>query len=157
MRFEFHPTNTNLFGELLYLKNECSLLYRPFNPNVGIGILCGGYVELNVIYETGQVVHLSGLSPKSTWSSMEEKVPESIRGNLFVYFNTLLVKGSGVEYNRCWQTYHNEKESSICIGDYQSFPEDICIEFANDVFAVLRGNQLVAIWAKIRETEGLAQ
>ena len=151
MRFEFHIKDVNLYGELLYIQNEQSLQYRPHNPNIGVGVICGYYTELGVICETGEVVGFSGLNPRKTWIQMERKMPKSSKGDLIIHFNSPPIKGTGIEYGRSWNTYCNDKEGCLCVGDYRIQEGDNCIEFANGVVAVLRGDRLIAIWAKIKE------
>ena len=155
MRFEAYIKDVSLHGELLYIQKEQSLQYRPHNPNIGVGIICGFYTELGVICETGEVVGFSGLNPHGTWIPMKHKMPESLRGDLIVHFDLPPVKGTGIEYDRSWNTHYNKKENCLCIGDYDTHKDDNCIEFANGIVAVLRGNQLVAIWAKIREVKAV--
>jgi len=143
----------NFRGELLYIKGEQSLLYKPFNTNVGIGVLIGYYTELNTICETGEVIHISGFNSKSTWIEKKLDIPESKRGRLWIHFDDSPMKGTGIEYDRTWETFYDAEKHYICIGDHLTSDNDDCIEFANNIIAVLRGGQLVAIWAKIKEVE----
>lgn len=157
MRFEFQIKDVNLYGELLYIQNEQSLQYRPHNPNIGVGVICGYYTELGVICETGEVVGFSGLNPHKTWITESMNVPLAKQGRLWIHFNDPLMKGTGIEYNRTWHTYYDAEKQYICIGDYRTGNNDDCVEFANNIIAVLRGDQLVAIWAKIKEVETAPQ
>jgi len=162
VRFEFHLKDMNFYGELLYLRNEHSMLYKPHNPNIGVGILCGYYTELGAICETGEVIDFSGFNPQLTWIPMAQKMPKSQRGLLLVHIDTdkplTWFKGECIEYDRSWETYYNKKESCVCIGkDCHILDTDNCIEFANGIIAVLRGNQLVSVWAKIKEVESLSR
>ena len=151
MRFEIRVKNIDFSGELLYVRDEHSLLYKPHNPNIGVGILCGAYTELGTICETCEVVELSGFNHRSSWIPMRYKIPKSLKGSLIACFDKPPIKGAGVEYDRSWQTYYNEQEDCLCIGDFHSHTGDDCIEFANGIIAVLRNNQLIAVWAKIKE------
>jgi hypothetical protein len=120
MFFSFYSKDMNFKGELLYIRNENSLCYKPFNTNKGVGIKAGGYTELDIIHETSEVIHLSGFSPKNVWIKEDMTIPRAKRGCLWVHFDSPPMKG-------------------------------VCIEFASNIIAVLRGGDLVAVWAKIKE------
>jgi len=152
MFFTFTECATEFTGELLYIQDEYSLFYSPPNKNVGVSILFGAYTSLDTICETGVVANISGLNSKRVWIPMDAKMPKAIQGELVAHFDDPPLKGTGVDYNRSWNTYYNKNDSCLCIGDYNTLNDDNCIEFANGIVAVLRGNQLVAVWAKIKET-----
>jgi hypothetical protein len=151
MRFSFEKIDLDLYGGLVYIQNEYSLMYEPHCPNIGVSIMCGEYTSLDTICETGVIVHISGLNSKQKWIYTNTKIPNSIKGILTAHFDTPPLKGTGINYDRNWKTYFNETETSLCIGDTMIEDNDDCIEFANGIIAVLRNNNLVAIWAKFRE------
>jgi hypothetical protein len=140
-----------MIGELLYIDDEHSLSYEPFNSNVGVSIMCGAYTSLDTICETGIVVHISGLNDKHSWIPMNVKMPNAIKGELVAIFEKPPIKGTGIDYDRDWNTYHNDEEGCLCIGDLHTFNGDNCIEFASGIVAVLRGDKLASVWAKIKE------
>jgi len=115
--------------------------------------MCGAYTCLDTICESGEVVHVSGYSPKNSWIKKKMTFPDALRGRLFVHFDKPPMKGTGISYNRTWSTFHDAEQQCICIGDYQTNESDDCVEFANNIIAVLRGGDLIAIWAKIKEVE----
>jgi len=151
MFFTFIECESGFAGELLYIQDESSLMYYPWNTNANVSIMCGAYTGLDTICETGLIVQLSGLSPKSVWLPMKLKMPQAIKGNLTVHFDSPPMKGTAVDYDRNWKTYYNKNESCICVGECHILDSDICIEFTSNVVAVLRNSQLVAIWGRIRE------
>ncbi len=151
MYFSFNLNNTKLIGELLYIKDEYSLLYEPFCENVGVSIMLGSYTSLDTICETGVVAHVSGYNSKETWTNREMDVPKTKKGYLIAHFDDPPIKGTGIDYDGTWNTYYDRISNYVCIGDYHTKSTDVCIEFANKVVAVLRGDQLVAVWAKIKE------
>lgn len=155
MFFTCCERNFTFTGELLYLQDEYSLFFDPPNKNVGMSILCGEYTSLDTVCETGNVVHISGLSAKRVWISTDAKMPKAKKGELVAHFDNPPLKGIGIEYDRSWNTYYNKKSTCICIGDYCSLNNDNCIEFANGIVAVVRNNQLAAIWARIREVKSI--
>jgi len=153
MHFSFRTELRSFTGSLLYIRNEHSLYYKPFCLNVGTAIICGPYTGLDIICETCEVVHISGLNPKSTWICKTMTVPKYKSGYLWAHFDKPPDKGGGVRYNDSWNTYYDEENQYICIGDYLTNDGDDCIEFANNVIAILRDGNLIAIWAKFKEVE----
>jgi len=150
MRFSFYSEEKDYIGELLYIRDEHSFLYKPYNTNAGVSILIGGYTELDTILETSEVTHVSGFCHKNTWIIKSINVPNSKKGCLIAHFDKPPMKGTGIEYDRSLETYYDEEKQYICIGDYCIEDTDDCVEFANNIIAVLRNGDLVAIWAKIK-------
>jgi len=155
MFFSFTECDLEFTGELLYIQNEYSLLYRPYSTNVGISILCGAYTSLDTICETGVVVHISGLNSQRVWIPKKLKMPKAKKGELIAHFDNPPLKGTGVDYDRSWPTYHDEKSHCLCIGNPKIEDSDDTIEFANGIVAVLRKGQIIAVWAKVKIVEKL--
>jgi len=153
MFFSFYSKNISFEGELLYMHDEYSLIYEPNFTNAGLGISCGTCTELNVIYETCDIVHISGLSPKNSWIIKTMNIPKAKRGRLWVHIENLPMEGMCLEYGKLWDTYYDEEKQYICIGDYCTDDYDDCVEFANNLIAVLREGNLIAVWAKIKEVQ----
>jgi hypothetical protein len=151
MEFYYDINTTELEGQLLYIKDDYSLLYEPFCPNVGVSIMCGEYTSLDTICETGVIAHISGYNSKQSWIAKEMEMPLAKKGQLKVHFDEPPMKGTGIDYDRSWNTFYDMRTNWLCIGDIAIEGEDDCIEFASKIIAVLRGKQLVAIWAQIKE------
>jgi len=151
MHFSFYLKDINFSGGLFYVQSEHSLFYHPFCRVVGVDILCGAYTSLDTICETGEIVHISGLNSKNSWISKKMSFPKAVKGSLFAHFDKPPMNGNGINYDRTWNTFHDAEQQCICIGDYQTNEGDDCVEFANNIIAVLRGGDLIAIWAKIKE------
>jgi len=150
MNFSFSYEEKDHVGELLYIRDEHSFLYKPHNTNVGVAILIGEYIGLDTILETSEVVHISGLCHKNTWIYKNMNIPNSKKGRLIAHFDKPPMKGIGIEYDRTWDAYYDDKKQYICIGDFCTKDIDDCIEFANNVIAVFRKGNLIAIWAKFK-------
>jgi len=147
--FTFTKRISRFNGELLYIERDYSLLYRPHDKNANISIMIGGYTSLDTICETGLITHISGLNPKHIWIPTIAQMPRGVLGNLLVHFDNPPLKGTGIDYNRGWKTFHNLNNNCICVGDCVTVEGDDCVEFANGIVAVLRKNQLVSLWAKV--------
>ena len=151
MYFSFELHDQDMPGELLYIQDEYSLLYEPFNSAVGVSIICGSYTSLDTVLETGLIAHISGYNSKRLWLATDKAIPKSVKGQIRAHFDDLPQKGTGIDYDRSWKTYYNKQDTCLCLGDDSALDDDKCIEFANGIVAVIRGSDLVAIWAKIRE------
>ena len=128
-------------------------MHSQFDANISIGVLFGEYTELGVISETMEVVNLSGYSPKNSWIEKVMNVPMAKQGCLLVHFDEEPMKGVCINYDRYCETYYDKEKQYICIGDNSIEDNDDCIEFANNIIAVLREGALIGVWAKIREIE----
>lgn len=151
MEFYYDTSDMGFKGQLLYIKDEYSLLYEPFCPNVGVSIMCGAYTSLDTICETGVITHISGYNSKRSWIQKELKVPMSQKGQLKVCFDESPMKGTGIDCDRSWNTFYDSQTNWLCIGDINTVDGNDCIEFASNIIAVLRDKQLIAIWAQIKE------
>ena len=140
-------------GELLYIHDEYSLCFRPFNKNAGVSILCGEYTSLDTICETGEIVHISGYNSKRGWVNNVLEIPRAKKGVLIAHFDKPPMNGVGYVYDRSWVTSYDTKSHCICIGDTQIEDDDIPVEFANGIVAVLRKDQQISVWAFVREVE----
>ena len=151
MNFSFYSKEIEFIGELIYIRNEYALSYKPFCTNVNAGILFGAGVELNVIRETNEIVHISGFNPMNTWVDKIISPPKAKKGCLLINLKSPLLKGECIEYDTSCLTYYDKEKQYICIGDYDTNVNDDCVEFANNIIAVLRDGAIIAVWAKIRE------
>jgi len=151
MRFSFYSKDVGFDGELCYIQDEHSLLYKPHNTNIGVTIQWGTYTGLDTICETSEIVHISGFSPKGAWIKKTLDFPASKKGCLFVHFDMPPAKGTAIEYGEYWETYYDDEKQLICIGDSHIENGDDCVEFANNIIAVLRDGDVIAIFAKIKE------
>lgn len=151
MYFTFNENNSEYYGELLYIKDEESLYYNPWNTNVGVSVMCGNYTSLDTICETEMAVQISGLNSKYVWIPKKLEMPKAKKGGLIAHLDDPPIRGTGVDYNRSWLTYFDEDSNCICIGDPIIEADDDCLEFANKIIAVLREAQLISILAQIKE------
>lgn len=156
MKFAFQKNADIYDGELLYISEDQSLFFNPCctQPSFSV-MISGAYTSLDVDCRNGQAKHISGCNPKHLWHSKTLIFPESLKGNLFVKFDAPLPPGTGEYYANSWSTYHDENGGTLCIGNPETEDGDDAIEFANGIVAVLRGDNLIAIWATIREVKNL--
>ena len=156
MLFSFQESDELYEGELIYIISEQTLFFKPFFTQAGFSIMISGaYTSLDVDHIRCEAKHISGCNPKHLWKTKRLNPPSSKRGKLLVQFETQVVSGTGKDYATDWSTYFDESTSMICIGDPVPIDSDVCIEFASGIIAVLRGNNLIAVWSKIREVESL--
>ena len=156
MLFSFQESDDLYVGELIYIISEQTLLFNPFCTHAGFSIMISGaYTSLDVDQINCEVKHISGCNPKHLWISKKLDTPSSKRGKLLVQFETQVEPGTGEDYATDWKTYHDTSKNMICIGNPAINDSDVCIEFASGISAVLRGRNLIAVWAKIREVESI--
>lgn len=140
-----------VYGSLLYLKDEQSLYYDPWQKSDFTVLFGAAYVGLDVQAATGQVVQISGANPQRTWSRYRLSLPKAMPGHLlFRAEGPLPLSGAAVNYASDWRTFYDPERSCICMGDPEFDAKDKCVEFCRGIAAVLRGTELTAIWAKIK-------
>jgi len=156
MLFSFQESDEIYVGELIYIISEQTLFFEPFFTHAGFSIMISGaYTSLDIDHINCEAKHISGCNPKHLWKNKGLNKPLSKRGKLLVQFEKKIIPGTGKDYASDWKTYFDKSNSIICIGDSVTIDSDVCIEFASEIIAVLRGSNLVAVWAKIREVESL--
>lgn len=146
---DYHNECESLLGRLFYDVKEESLYCEPFQQS-GFSIMLGAaYTCLDVNYQTGEIVQLSGLNPQRLWKKRSLQMPPASKGKLFFRSDMPLQKGAGVDYQTAWNTYYDRRNSCICIGTPNLCKGLKFVEFSGGVVAVLNAQDLYAIWAEV--------
>lgn len=149
MWFSISYSKRNLYGKPVYLRDEESLLFEPWQRS-DFAIMTGAaYTSLDVDIESGQAVGFSGLNPQRTWVKQRLSPPKAEIGKLLVHTDKEMMRGTGVGYAENWKTFYDDQTNWICMSENLLFDNCDHVLFANDTIASLKGTELVAIWAKI--------
>jgi hypothetical protein len=152
MKFSYQENAEVPAGTLIYISKDQSLYFEPFFTQLGFSVMiAGAYTSLDVGIENGEAKQISGCNPKHLWKDKKLELPSALKGKLFVQLDEPIISGSGLYYVTGWVTYYDKSKNLICIGNPGIRNTDVCIEFVNGIYAVLNGNQLSAIWAKIKD------
>lgn len=135
-------------GKMFYEKNEFI-----FNSNSGTGefslMIGNGYNELSVARFNYRIYSFGGTNVREMWIKKSLKFPNSEKGELYIQGDEInICDYDGEWYVRDWNTYYDEKDNIVCIGDCNTQSKDSAIEFCKGVIAVLREHDLKAIWIK---------
>ena len=125
----------NLFLKAIYGKGEFSLMIGK------------GYCELSIAKFNLKIYSFEGVNFKDNWINTNLKFPNSLKGELYV--NDIIIDNNdGIWYAKNWNTYYDNKNNFICIGDYIVNIDDIAVEFCKNTIAVIDKGKLKAIWLK---------
>lgn len=128
-----------------YLNNEQSFMMVP-ESNAGYSVQIGEYVSLE-ISSSGVVYGINGYAPRKKWVKSDLIMPNYIDGQLIVSGFDEYDKGIALNYNRTWKIFFDKKKNTLCFSDIcGSYFDCVTIRFANNLFAVLRGDVLVAVY-----------
>ena len=148
MRLVVKHERIDFKGQALYLKDEQSFFYDPWN-DVDFSILIAyGYNSLDINLNSGRVLQMTGLNPSCKWISKELTAPVYQQGILVVSFDEKKQAGTGMQYANNWETYFDCKTGWVCIGDPQYSRTSDSVEFAKNTIAVIDDGQLSSIWIK---------
>ncbi len=144
-------------GAPVYLEDEQSLNYVPFDKRVDFSILLGElYVGLDMSGSTGLVSQLSGFLPKGIWKKRSLTPPDAPNGRLYVFLDPPAVRGCGTRYQeeRDWPVYFCAANNCLCIGDSKKRPRSQCVQFCEGITAQLDGTRLVSLWVTLGRQNG---
>ncbi len=139
-------------GAPVYLADEQSLNYEPFDKNVDFSILLGGlYVGLDLSGSTGLVSQLSGFLPKGIWKERDLTPPDAPNGRLYACLDQPAVRGGGTRYQegKDWPVYFCAASRCLCIGDPARRPRSQYVQFCEGITAQLDGPRLVSLWVTL--------
>lgn len=141
-------------GKVIYYKDD-GLVFktnhgidgRPFSLMIG-----KGYNAFDFSDKTNRASYFGGHNPKQLWKDKELIFPQSQKGEIYIE-NELEHIMDGQWYVEDWNTYYDERQKIICIGDYNTNETDIAIEFCTNIVAVFQEKYLKAIWVRDIEVE----
>jgi hypothetical protein len=138
-------------GQGVYVQQDYALDFVP-RPYSDCSVLIG-FVELgfawfaNDIKRANQVSGYCG-SP-TAWRKLQPYVPAFHPGRLLLLDETIeegdIVRLQGSD---TWDISYDPATSWVCFGETSAHKDDIAVAFATNCGAILRTNQLKALWVK---------
>ncbi|MBQ8292973.1 MAG: ABC transporter ATP-binding protein [Bacilli bacterium] len=114
---------------------------------INLGVSCAG---LLVNPSTKEVVGFGGMAPCSVWLKKKLNVPASKKGN--VYIDTpgyKLTDKTVFKVLRQSDAYYDKKTGWLCFGSKKTESIDDVIEVQENVYVVLRDEELISVWVKL--------
>ncbi len=121
---------------------------------VDLCVTCSG---LLVNTENGLVEGIGGVCPCSIWLKKSLKAPKAIKGR--VYLDTPGYKLSNktiLKYLRHEDMFYDKKTGWLCYGPRKLEVIDEAIEIMQDVYVVLRDEELISLWVKLESNLEIA-
>ena len=110
-------------GEIFYKNNE--FIFESKDGNGEFSLMIGkGYCELSIAKFNSRIYSFGGVNFKENWIN------------------------DGIWYTENWNTYYDEKNNFICIGDSRVNTNSKAVEFCKNIVAVIEKDELKAIWIK---------
>jgi|GEM_PF-2668569 len=159
MRFISSQAFTKLEGQLIYHSEEYSFDFRPLSHqalanrvgNEGTTSITIDTLQIEVDIESGLVLYVFGYYPDKLWDLEKLPLITPQQGCIKVITDEKLKMGVSqtlADFNE-WRTIYDLDSKWICISStndlYQSAQY---IEFADNIVAVLVGENLSSLWLK---------
>ena len=117
-------------------------------------VACAG---LLVNPNTKQIEGFGGMAPCSVWLKRKLKTPIAEKGKLFVEAKGYKFTDKTVlKYLRHEDTFYDKKSGWLCFGPKKVEVIDDVIEIMENVYVVLRDEELISVWVKVGENLEIA-
>lgn len=101
-------------------------------------------------------VGLCGVMPKSIWIPKKLKAPLSKKGQINIEASGfVLSEKTIVQAMKNQDTFYDKKSGWLVVGERKGTILDENVEIINNVIAVIRNEELVALWIKVGENKNL--
>lgn len=98
-----------------------------------------------------ELVGICGVMPKSIWYKKHLKAPMAKKGKISIQANGFeLTQKTVIQALKNQDIYYDNRSGWLVAGERKSTVLDEAIEVMNDVIVVIRNNELVALWIKIK-------
>lgn len=138
-------------GQIIYKDNDLAFDFLPHQMS-NCTVLIGA-INMDFIIYSDNVKRASqiwGYHPLThIWIQKELYTPSFLQGSLVLLDNTIedtdIIQ---LEDTFQWKTYHDYRTGWICIGSDEQEEDDIAVEFATNIVAVVYQQRLKALWVK---------
>lgn len=119
--------------------------------------LCVACAGLLINPESKQVEGFGGMAPCSVWLKKNLKTPLARKGKVFVDAPGYKFTDKTIfKYLRHEDTFYDKKTGWLCFGPKKIEVIDEAIEIMENVYVVLRDEELVSVWVKVGENLEIA-
>lgn len=150
-----------LEGRLIY--HERGFDFEPYSQEelikreVGRGVTSVAIrtLQIEVSISTGIALYVWGYHPKSSWKMRRLRPPISRLGCLKIISDEKLLPGVAIDLPGAqeWSTAYDPTNNWVCVGDVIIPAQAECIEFANNIVAVIKNRDLLSLWLHPHELE----
>lgn len=128
--------------EEIFFDTDNKIKGRIFSLMIGKGY---NTFDFSVIKNKAQ--WFGGYNSSKNWINSNLIFPQYQKGEIYIENNLENIM-DGQWYVENWKTYYDKKQNILCIGNYNTNPEDIAIEFCTNIIAVFEEKYLKSIWIK---------
>lgn len=152
--FTVEKTDEINIEEVKFDKETCSFKV-PENVNnlITFGVSFAG-IEVN--RETGYMVGVAGMMPRSIWYPKKLKTPIAEKARIKVTFEGEKIEQKVVIHAlKQEDIYYDKKSGWLCVGERKVTVIDKAYEISKDVIVVLRDQEIMSLWVKVGENKGI--
>lgn len=106
------------------------------------------------VSQSGTILYIWGLCPNTLWKQMDIDPGKLISGKVIIKdTDTKITPGISkrINPNKRWEVFANPETGWLCIGD--PFSEGTKVEFGLNLAAVIKGEDLKALWVKVSHSK----
>lgn len=151
--------NNKIYEGNHYMTDDTSIIFKYSSETdlmLDYTISLGGNPKLlmDVFHKTGKCGPMRCFMAGITIIQKELKIPQSRKGELYFKPAEEMIIYSGTMYKTLKDTcYYDKKNNILCIGNPSQ--EEEAVEFAGNTYAVLKQNDLAAIFMKVDCSENI--
>ncbi|MBC1806414.1 hypothetical protein IA759_05575 [Listeria marthii] len=134
-------------GHVKYIREDGALDFTPM-LNSDISLLIS---YINIGFDSTQMTanQVWGFAPKESWRERKLALPLNIRKGKLVLLDDYEPGTWRLDKKATWYTYYDSEQNWLCFGDLKNSSSDTCVEFLENIVAVLDNDQhLKSLWIK---------
>ena len=148
--FEAIKGKVSYQGQIVYRRDEWSFDFLPNQVSdfaVIVGMLNIAFIVVGT--SIAYACQIWGYHPHTIWIEKKLSLPISFEGNLVLRSDVVNeFDNVTLEEAKRWKTYYDDAIGWVCIGDDSQDKEDLAVEFATGIIAVINKQHLKSIWLK---------
>ncbi|MGM0329715.1 MULTISPECIES: hypothetical protein [Enterococcus] len=139
--------NEIINGQVTYDDKDGNL---DFNPKLNSDILLLiNYINIGFDSVKNSANQVWGYTPKESWNKKDLILPLRVQKGKIKLEEALEPGSWRLDKKEPWLTYYDSKRNWLCFGDFMLNNSDKCVEFLENVIAVVDNDQcLKSLWIK---------
>lgn len=146
--YQIEPTDDINQDEVKFDKETCSFkVPENINNLITFGVSFAG-IEVN--RETGYMVGIAGMMPRSIWYPKKLKTPAATKAKIHVSFEGAKIEQKVVIHAlKQEDIYYDKRSGWLVVGERKTTIIDKAYEISKNVIIVLRDQEIMALWVKV--------
>ncbi|MBO0461461.1 hypothetical protein JZO83_06835 [Enterococcus sp. DIV1298c] len=147
IKLNLKSENERINGQVTYDEKDGNLDFNP-RSNADILLLIS-YMNIGFDSIQKSANQVWGYTPKESWIKKDLLLPLHIQKGKVELEENLESGSWRLDKKEVWLTYYDLKQNWLCFGDFMHDNNDRCVEFLENVLAVVDNDQcLKSLWIK---------